>query len=664
MVILTTPPSVPLGPFRLHHPEENKCNRQENRETIMKIAIGIFLGIITLATTIRATELHVATDGVDSNPGTNASPLLTIQRAADLAQPGDVITVHAGIYRERVNPPRGGESDTQRIVYQAAPGEKVEIKGSEIIKNWVKVQDDVWKVTLPNSFFGDFNPYSDLIRGDWFDPKGRQHHTGAVYLNGNWLYEAKTLEELLEPVGSNAMWFGRVDATGTTIWAQFKGVDPNAQLVEINKRRTVFYPDKPGRNYITVRGFAMSQAATNWAPPTTEQIGLIGTNWSKNWIIDNNTVCYSMCSGISLGKYGNEWDTRPGPADGPGGIIERIFRDSKLPPRLYDAYERTIDRALAKGWNRKTIGHHVVRKNKISHCEQAGIVGSLGCAFSVVTGNTIHHIHVRQLFRGAEMAGIKFHGAVDVVIRGNHIYHNFQGIWLDWMAQGTQVSGNLFHDNSEADLKFEANHGPILVGNNVFLSETALIDMGTQGGAFVHNLIAGGTTMYQYGKNARVSPFFTAHSTKVVGVGDCPSGDHRFYNNLFVQRGDLGPYDAASLPVQMEGNVFLKGAKPSKHEKDALLKPDFDPALKLIEKAEGFYLQFKFDKTWAAERTRKLVTTDLLGKAIIPNLPYEEPDGTSIRVDTDYFSKSRNESNPTPGPFENIGTGSLALKMW
>ncbi len=53
-------------------------------------------------------------------------------------------------------------------------------------------------------------------------------------------------------------------------------------------RRTVFYPDQPGRNYITVRGFTLRHAATPWAPPTAEQIGLIGTHWSKGWIIENN----------------------------------------------------------------------------------------------------------------------------------------------------------------------------------------------------------------------------------------------------------------------------------------------------------------------------------------------------------------------------------------
>ncbi|MCX7827471.1 MAG: DUF1565 domain-containing protein, partial [Verrucomicrobiae bacterium] len=154
--------------------------------------------IFALATAGYGGEFHVATNGHDANPGTRAKPLRTIQRAAELAQPGDVVTVHEGVYRERVNPPRGGTSDRKRIVYQAAPGEKVEIKGSEVVKGWTKVQDDVWKVTLPNSFFGNFNPYSDLIRGDWFNPKGREHHTGAVYLNGEWLAEAAKLDDVLK----------------------------------------------------------------------------------------------------------------------------------------------------------------------------------------------------------------------------------------------------------------------------------------------------------------------------------------------------------------------------------------------------------------------------------------------------------------------------------
>ena len=46
------------------------------------------------------------------------------------------------------------------------------------------------------------------------------------------------------------------------------------------------------------------------------------------------------------------------------------------------------------------------------------------------------------------------------------------------------------------------------------------------------------------------------------------------------------------------------------------------------------------------------MTTELLGKAKIPNLPYENPDGSPLAIDTDYFGKKRDAGNPFPGPFE------------
>ncbi len=607
----------------------------------MKTAASRVAYLVALATAAQAAEFHVAKSGNDANPGTQAAPFHTIQRAADLAQPGDAITVHRGTYRERINPPRGGESDAKRIVYQAAPGETVEIRGSEVDKSWKKVHDDVWKATLPDTFFGRFNPYSDLIHGDWFDPRGRAHHTGAVYLNGAWLAEAARLDDVLKPAPATPLWFGEVDKRNTVIWAQFPGVNPNEQMVEINVRRTVFYPDQSGRNYITVRGFAMRHAATPWAPPTAEQVGLIGTHWSKGWVIENNTISHSTCSGIALGKYGDEWDnTSANSAEG---------------------YVKTIERALKNGWNKQTIGHHIVRNNTISNCEQAGIVGSLGAVFSVVTGNTIHDIHVRRLFTGAEMAGIKFHAAIDVQICRNHIYRCCRGLWLDWMAQGTRVSGNLFHDNNESeDLFVEVDHGPFLVDNNIFLSPRSLTSR-SQGGAYVHNLFAGAMNLNAY--DGRQTPFHKAHSTEVAGLHDNPCGDDRYYNNLFVGRGDLGAYDEASLPVAMDGNVFLEGARASRHEASPLVKPEFDPAIKLVETSVGFDLELTLDTAWAA-RSRALATTARLGKASIPNLPWEQPDGAPIRVNTDYSGKPRNEASPFPGPFENPAAGRLVLKVW
>ena len=585
---------------------------------------------------------HVAVTGDDANSGSMASPLRSISAAARLARPGEVITVHGGIYRERVTPPRGGESDSQRITYQAAPGEKVIVTGSEPVKGWENVGNDTWKVVIPNSFFGAYNPYSELIHGDWFSPQGRQHHTGSVYLNGEWLIEAAGQDDVLKPAGDRPLWSAVVDVANTTLWAQFRGVDPNESLVEINVRPTVFTPEKTGINYLTVRGFTMCHAATNWAPPTAGQFGLISAYWCKGWIIENNEISYSKCSGIALGKHGDEFDNTS--ADSAEGYVE------------------TIKRAYKNGWTRENIGHHIVRNNHIHHCEQTGIVGSMGSAFSSITGNDIHDIYVLKLFSGAEMAGIKFHAAVDTEISGNHIHHNGGlGMWLDWMAQGTRVTRNFMHDNGWSDLFVEVNHGPFLVANNLFLSARS-IDNNSNGGAYVHNLSTAGINVFP--ENNRDTPCLRPHDTATLRLHKTEVGDDRWFNNLVTGSGDLTAYDGAKLPVMMDGNVFLQNAKPSKHEREPLVQTDFDPALQLSQRTDGSWqLDISLDPAWAGRRTRPLVTTELLGQAKLPNQAYELPDGSSMRIDTDYFGKKRNAGNPFPGPFENPAGGKQALKV-
>ena len=308
-----------------------------------------------------AAEFHVsAAKGDDANDGSVAKPFRTISAAARAAQPGDVITVHEGVYRERVTPPRGGTSDAMRIVYRAAKGENVVIKGSEVIRGWERVARGVWKVTLPDAFFGGYNPYKDRIVGDWFNDRGRPHHTGEVYLNGKALWETHLLDRVMRPSpapgardrkGSTYTWYAEAGEQSTTIFANFHGKDPNRELVEINVRDSCFYPDRPGRDYITVRGFRMAHAATQWAAPTAEQIGLIGTHWSKGWIIEDNVISDSKCSGITLGKDR---------ATGHNVWINDPKKDGAT------HYNEVVVRAIEKaGWSRERIGSHIVRNNVI-----------------------------------------------------------------------------------------------------------------------------------------------------------------------------------------------------------------------------------------------------------------------------------------------------------
>lgn len=590
-------------------------------------------------------EYHVSPGGNDSNDGSAGNPLKTISAAAALAQPGDVITVHAGVYRERITPPRGGISDQERIVYQAAPGENVVIKGSELLTGWELVQGDIWKVDVPNRTFGDFNPFTDLITGDWFAPLGRPHHTGAVYLDGHWLTEAPTLDSLMKPTGKNPLWFASSDTVvsgKTTIWAQFPGVDPNKHVVEMNVRQAVFYPDKPGINFLTVKGFTMEHAATPWAPPTAEQIGLIGTHWSKGWIIENNTVRYSVCTGITLGKHGDQWDnTSANSAEG---------------------YVKTIERAVEQGWSRENIGHHKVLNNHISNCEQAGIVGSMGAVFSEVSGNEIHDIHIRLLFNGAEQAGIKFHGAIDGIISNNHIYRCNRGLWFDWMTQGTRITRNVLHDNGPSeDLFVEVNHGPFLVDHNLFLSKNALL-VNSQGGAYAHNIIAGG--IYVYSGEGRLTPHLKAHSAEVAGLAPNKSGDERYYNNILVGRANLGEYDKTILQVWMDGNIYLNGAQPGKAEAYPVVLPDFNPKISLTQQGEDVFFEMEVDPKWADLQARKLVSTEVLGLASLPGLPYEQFDGKPYLLDQDFTGARRSADKPFPGPFNPANSGKLKIKVW
>lgn len=612
----------------------------------------IFLVIlIVLSTfTVQSKEYHVAKDGDNKGPGSASQAFLTIDAAALLAEAGDTVTVHEGIYRERVNPLNGGNHDLNRILYRAAEGEEVIIKGSEIINDWKKFKGMVWVIEIPNSLFGAYNPYADLLRGDWLNKKGFNHHTGEVFLNGKSLFEKNSLDDVKESLAypdardqdaSMYTWYAEVGEEHTTIWANFQDADPNQELVEINVRESCFYPDKPGVDYITVRGFILDQAATQWAAPTAEQPGLIGTHWSKGWIIENNVISNSKSVGITLGKDRstgqNVWMNNP-VKDGATHYNEVIFR------------------ALEIGWSREKIGSHVVRNNVIFDCGQAGIVGSLGGVFSQIYNNHIYDIWAKRIFTGAEMAGIKIHGSIDMLIKNNRIHNTGRGIWIDWMAQGTRITGNLLYDNTTDDLFSEVNHGPYLVDNNLFLSKLSLRDW-SEGGAYVHNLFAGQISIRKV--LTRFTPYHFAHSTRVAGLRNIFLGDNRFYNNLFYKP-DGGEEEIGEDHARFYG---LHGYSIAGFENQELGNSYFTTPVSYEEEDGSVYLKMETGPDIAEVKT-SLVTTRLLGATIVSEAIYERPNGTPYFLNIDYLGQSRNESSPVPGPFEKLGQAVVSYRVW
>ena len=481
--------------------------------------------------------------------GTKEHPFLTISAAAKVAKPGDEVLVMPGVYREYVDPSNAGTEDA-RITYRSVEPLKAVITGAEIVKGWEKYKGKTWKVEIDNGIFGSYNPYDTRIGGDWYFWH-RHPHTGCVYINDVALYETDTLEDCLkgekdisswEPENSTRKWYCEQKDGKTVIYANFQGKDPNKAKVEINVRRNCFFPSKTGVGYITLSGFTVNKAATTWAPPAAFQDGMIGPHWSRGWIIEDCEVSHSRCCGISLGKY----------LDPENDHYFTKYRVKSPTQMERDA----VCRGQYHEWLKENIGSHIVRRCHIHHCEQTGIVGRMGCVFSIIEDNHIHNINNLMEVGGAEIAGIKLHAAIDVIMRRNHVHHCTMGLWCDWQAQGTILSQNLLHDNHtpdfakripgtimSQDIFIEVGHGPTLVDNNIMLSKASL-RLATEGVAMVNNLICGtfqaigeGTDDVISGKNQpRYTPYHFPHRTEVMGFMSILHGDDRIYNNVFVQK--------------------------------------------------------------------------------------------------------------------------------
>jgi len=594
--------------------------------------------------------IHVSKSGLDTNNGTEDSPLLTINAASKKSMPGDVIMVHEGTYREWVKPERGGTSEDKRITYCVEKGKKVYIKGSERITNWVHCENGVWMIEVLNTLFGDYNPYTLNISGGWLE-YGKWRHRGEVYLNGVGFYEVESMNEL---VITKNTWQVYSSDKSTTIHANFGNADPNKELVEINVRESVFMPDHVGVNYITVDGFCISQAATNWTPPSQDiQMGAIGPRLGKYWIIENCDISHSKACGIVLGSS-------------PGVDYTDI-----------NAY-----------------GEHIIRNNYIHHCGQAGLIGKFGATRSIITGNLIEEINYLREFGGWETAGIKFHHTADVTISNNVIRavrNLFScagfGIWIDFVNQGTRICGNIIYDNDNYCIHLEMNHGPMLLDNNIFIGNTygveakgsdfsqhkGGVNTSTDGVVYAHNLFVDANQAYTE-FTTRSSDYFKPHTTIKNGSKDGTHREDKWLNNIFIRRGlDNTPFlryvavpgaqwDLKINAEEFKGapgmvsdyNLFLEGAKDASFGGTHSVVDPFKTGFKFESRPTGVTIQFSMDKSFNQVKS-PVVDKTSVGIFTTTGQTIEDKNGNVITVNTDINSKLYKE--PVVGPISTLKEG-------
>ena len=117
----------------------------------------------------------------------------TIARAAALAEPGDTVIIHSGIYREAAVIEKSGKLDNP-ITFQAAAGAGVIMTGADRISEWTEVKGDgrIYSTPWPHEFI-TWNRHHTHPDNDYHRLIGRCEQ---VFVNGYALRQALDLDKL------------------------------------------------------------------------------------------------------------------------------------------------------------------------------------------------------------------------------------------------------------------------------------------------------------------------------------------------------------------------------------------------------------------------------------------------------------------------------------
>jgi hypothetical protein len=145
--------------------------------------VGVAVALPAPQASAAATTLVVATNGSDSAPGTLAQPLRTVQRAVDLARPGDSIAVRAGTYAltDNITITTSGTA-SQPITLAAYQGERVVIDGEQLAASHTPVGGSIpraergaihqeasyWRISDLEIVNGPYGVYCDGCNGNVF----------------------------------------------------------------------------------------------------------------------------------------------------------------------------------------------------------------------------------------------------------------------------------------------------------------------------------------------------------------------------------------------------------------------------------------------------------------------------------------------------------------
>ena len=550
----------------------------------------------------------------DNNDGSEEKPFLTINKAAHVVRAGEKVIVKSGVYRELVQPRFGGGGPDKMISYEAAPGAKVILKGSRIIKwKWTESKKDgvlssakLWMMPLPDDYFDLDNPFlienaskEDIDIMPWASEwAGKLPYTlgrGLVFQDGKRLIQQATRGNMARLPGS--FW---VEKENKKLHIHpYGGINPNKGTFEVTTQQHIFKPAVGDLGYIKVKGFIFEHAGNGF--PRTG-VGALFTMGGHHWIIENNIVRGVNSVGIEIGARTDESKTG-----------------------------RTVDRQRAE----ISPGYMIVRNNELYECGTGGIQGLL-VKNGLVENNRIHHCGWQDVQRYWETGAIKL-----LLNRGTLVRKNFitdieaaPGIWMDYNNINSRVTQNILANIESVNgaIFIEASQVPNIVDRN-----------------FVWNVKGSG--IYQHDcDELTVAHNFVAHCTeeavemricqgRMVGGRLSTCKRNRVLNNIFIK----APKGVSFIDDDnlSDYNIFVSCGGP--FDFNAWQKKGFGPN-SIMAIINASFDQQTLDFTWSAE-----------GK--LPLFP-------KIRICTHDFFDSAWEGDKVPAsPFPYPTSSPVTLKL-
>jgi len=521
----------------------------------------------------------------DDNPGTENKPFLTINKVAQVLQPGERVVIASGTYRELVRPVNGGDSPSKMISYEAAPGAKVVVKGSRIVdkEEWevskdlnlggeeqIETKAAVYQYDLEGLEFKGYNPFGvsnimwdrvyfpfSLVAQDREKFKPHALRRGMIFIGDRKLEQVEKYQHLVEK--EDAFW---IEHNGLTVHVRLQDdADPSDYDVEFVIQEQVFAPKKRHLGYIRIKGIVFEQGANGFPVP---QRGIVSTSRGHHWIIEGCEIRHANSVGLDLGN--ETWN-----ADDP-----------------------------------PMIGYHIIRR---CHIEDAGICGIAGirAVHTLVEGSIIENIGWHDTEKSWESAGIKFHETRNNVFRNNIIRDVIYapGLWLDYDCANSRITNNLFckiYETRRGAIYLEASQYPNMIDHNIFWditsSEFEVRDIvyhnGQEGGWGI--LIDGSdeTTvahnLFGFCQNSAVKS--RSIETRIVTGRGGTSRWNKVINNIFYRC--LRGIDFNTEHNFAEGNLYLKQG----YLKGDILNRIYKPEPLLLD-LPGWQKFFGFDKSGA-----------------------------------------------------------------